>query len=239
MATAPVRMSLFKPVYLDQRVSLSPTEYREAAADMDGFLVKKIRGGLEGQCSTHGWVRPGSTQILARSMGQAEHGRFTADFLFYCKIKVMCFEPYANQIVDARILKMNKLGAYALIVDQGRLREAARILVPRDLHMGNAEFDGLQAGQGIRIRLLKSTFQKGDAFIHSVGTYEGLAPAADAKAEGVEGAAEDAAVAAAALRPAVAPTEGVAAATVGEGGVSPAATTGGGGGAAAAVTTEA
>jgi DNA-directed RNA polymerase subunit E'/Rpb7 len=218
MAAAPVRMSLFKPVYLDQRVSLSPTEYREAAANMDDFLVKKIRTGLEGQCSVHGWVRPGSTQILARSMGQAEHGRFTGDFLFYCKVKVMCFEPYANQIVEARILKMNKLGAYALIVDQGRLREAARILVPRDLpriqvpqdpQTGYVEFDGLQAGQGIRIRLLKSTFQKGDAFIQSVGTYEGLAPAADAKAEG---AAEDAIVAAAALQPAVAPTEGVAAA---------------------------
>jgi hypothetical protein len=224
MAAAPVRMSLFKPVYLDQRVPLSPTEYREAAVNMDDFLVKKIRTGLEGQCGTHGWVRPGSTQILARSMGQAEHGRFTADFLFYCKVKVMCFEPYANQIVEARILKMNKLGAYALIVDQGRLREAARILVPRDIHMGNAEFDGLQAGQGIRIRLLKSTFQKGDAFIHSVGTYEGLAPAADAKAEGVEGADEDAAVAAAALRPAVAPTEGGAVpARVTEGGAAGAA----------------
>lgn len=229
MTAAPVRMSLFKDVYVDQRVSLSPTEFRDAAGDIDAFLVKKIRAEVEGVCGTHGWVRPGSTQILARSMGQAEHGRFTADFLFYCKIKMLCFEPYANQMVDARILKMNKLGAYALIVDQGRLREAARILVPRDLHMGNAEFDALQAGQGIRIRLLKSTFQKGDAFIHSVGLYEGRVAAADAKAEGEEGAAEDAALAAAALKPDVAPTEGVGKAPAE---VATAAATGGGGGAA-------
>jgi len=176
-------MSLFKPVYLDQRVALAPTEYREATTDIDAYLVGKIRKSLEGMCSTHGWVRPGSTQILARSMGQAEHGRFTGDFQYYCKVKVLCFEPYANQIVDARILKMNKLGAYALVVDQGKLHEAARILVPRDLHMGNAEFDGLTEGQGIRIRLLKSRFQTNDAFIQSVGMYEGLSASASAAAD--------------------------------------------------------
>jgi len=172
-------MSLFKPVYLDQRVSLSPSEYREAAVDMDKYLLEKISKVLEGQCCTHGYVRPGSTQILSRSMGQAEHGRFTGDFLYYCKIKLMCLEPYANQLVEARILKMNKLGAYALIVDQGRLREAMRILIPRDLHLGNAEFDGLTVGKGVKVRLLKSRFQANDAFIQSVGMYEGLAPAAD------------------------------------------------------------
>jgi hypothetical protein len=114
-------------------------------------------------------------------MGQAEHGRFTGDFLFYCKVRVACLLPYANQVVEARVLKMNKLGAYALIVDEGRLREAMRILIPRDLHLGNEEFDGLTVGTGIKVRLLRSRFQANDAFIQAVGLYEGLAPDADAK----------------------------------------------------------
>jgi hypothetical protein len=39
MATKEARpMSLFKPVYLDQRVALSPTEFRAASADIDDFL---------------------------------------------------------------------------------------------------------------------------------------------------------------------------------------------------------
>jgi len=198
------RMSLFKPVYIDQRVALSPTEFRAAADDMDGFLVKKLRKQLEGKCNTHGWVRPGSVQILARSMGQAEHGRFTADFLFQCKIKMLCFEPHANMMVDARVLTANKLGAYVLVVDQGRLLEAARILLPRDYHEGNAEFDALKAGQGLHIRILSFRYQTNDAFINAVGMFEGLAPAADAHA------AEAEAEVAAALQPAVPPTEGVA-----------------------------
>jgi DNA-directed RNA polymerase subunit E'/Rpb7 len=205
MTEKPARMSLFKPVYLDQRVALTPMDYRKAADDIDAFLVEKLRERLEGKCCTHGWVRPGSTQILARSMGQAEHGRFTADFLYTCKVRVLCYEPTANQQVEARVLMANKLGAYVLLVDQGRVREAARILLPRDYHEGNAEFDTLQPGQGVKIRILSFRFQANDGFINAVGVYEGRAPGADQKAEGAEGGAP-------ALVPPIAPTEGAAAA---------------------------
>lgn len=171
---AAARMTLFKPVFLDQRVSLTPSDLREAAEDIDAFLLAKIRKDLEGQCCTHGYVLSGSTQILARSMGQAEHGRFTGDFIFNCKVKIACLLPAADQIVEGRILKMNKLGGYALLVDDGKLHEAMRILLPRDLHIGNTEYDGIEVGQGVRIRLLRSRFQAKDAFIQAVGTFEGL-----------------------------------------------------------------
>ena len=176
-----IKMSVFKKVYMDQRVALSPSEFSKAAADIDAYLIEKIRKKLEGQCCMHGYVRPGSTKMLARSMGQAEHGRFTGDFIFQCKIEIACLLPHANQIFECRILTMNKLGAYALIVEGGRLREAMRILAPLDLHRGNEEFDNLQVGQGIRVRLLRSRFQTNDSYIQGVGIYEGRAPAADAK----------------------------------------------------------
>ncbi|NDE15073.1 hypothetical protein EBZ80_09105 [bacterium] len=158
-------------------MALAPTELREAAADMDGFLLKKIRADLEERCCAHGWVRGGSTEILARSMGQAEHCRFTGDFLYHVKVRVLCFLPETGQTIDAQILKTNKLGAYALLVDQGRVSEAIRILLPRDLHIGNAEFDDLIVGTVVRVRLLRSRFQKNDAFIQAVGTYEGASGA--------------------------------------------------------------
>jgi DNA-directed RNA polymerase subunit E'/Rpb7 len=192
--------TIFKPVYLEHRVTLTPTEFRDAATDMDGFLLEKMKKDLEGQCCSHGYVSPGSTQILARSMGQAEHGRFTGDFIYYCKVRIQVFLPYANQIVDARIFKMNKAGAYALIVENGKVSEAMRILIPRDLHLGNAEFDGLQVGAGIRVKILHSRFQNNDSFIQGVGMYEGTvditAVAGDAETAGLPP-----------LQPAVAATE--------------------------------
>ena len=199
MATKTSIMTLFKPVFIDQRVALSPTELSTASENIDAFLVNKIRQDLEGQCCSHGYVKPRSTQILARSMGQAEHGRFTGDFLYQCKVRVLCLLPEADQIVEARILKMNKLGGYALIVDEGRLHEAMRILLPRQLHLGNLAFDALTVGQGVRIRLLRSRFQNKDAFIQSVGTYEGTLPSASASVAEVTGTGP--------LQPAVAITE--------------------------------
>jgi DNA-directed RNA polymerase subunit E'/Rpb7 len=178
-------MTLFKPVFLDQRISLKPSEFADAAADIDAYLVKKISKDLDGMCCVHGYVKPGSTQILARSMGQAEHGRFTADFLFNCKIRFMCFLPHADQILEGRVLKVNKFGAYALIVDAGRVSEAMRILLPRDYHLNNAEFDSIEVGTGIRIRLMKSTFQAKDDYIRALGLFEGFSASASASAPDV------------------------------------------------------
>lgn len=210
--TAVVRMSLFKPVFIDHRVTLEPREYREAYTDIDAYLTKKIRRQLEDQCCTHGYVRPGSTQILARSMGLAENGRFTGDFLYTCKVKLMCLLPYDNQLMDARVLKMNRLGAYVLLVDEGKVREAIRILLPRDMNLGNAEFDTLKPGDGVKARILRSRFQTNDAYINATGLFEGLQPSASGPVEALVPAVEDteavlpptkAAAAAAALSPIV------------------------------------
>ena len=166
-------MSLFRPVYLDQRVALLPAEFRDAAADVDAYLLKKIRRRLEERCCTHGYIRRGSTQILARSMGQAEHCRFTGDFLYHCKVRVLCYMPEAGQTVDAQVLMTNKAGAYALLVDQSRVTEAMRIFLPRDLHLGNTAFDELQKEQVVRVRLLKARFKANDPFINAAGVFLG------------------------------------------------------------------
>ena len=192
-------MSLFRPAYMDIRIPLTPSEFRDAAPNIDTYLTKKLQKRLEEKCCVHGYVSRGSTQILARSMGQAEHCRFTGDFVFVCKVRVLCYLPEAGQVVDAQVLKMNKGGAYALVVDAGRVSEAVRIFIPRDLHIGNAEFDSLEEEQVIRVRLLGSRFQANDPFIQAVGTFEGMSKA-EVRVPARKGA----------LEPAVAPTEGVA-----------------------------
>jgi len=178
-------MSLFKPVFLEQRVTLGPTEFAELnkVGSVDKFLTNKIGKSLEGQCCMHGYVKPGSTQILARSLGQAEHGRFTGDFLYYCKVLVQCMLPEAGQVMDARILKKNKMGAYALLVDEGKTLEAMRILIPRDGYIGDAEFEGLEEGQSIRAKIVRTRFQINDAFIPGLAELEEVGPEAPAEAE--------------------------------------------------------
>jgi hypothetical protein len=106
-------------------------------------------------------------------MGQAEHCRFTGDFLYHCKVRILCYLPEAGQTVDAQVLMANKAGAYALLVDQGRVTEAMRIFLPRDFHLGNTAFDELQKGSVVRVRLLRARFKANDPFINVAGVFLG------------------------------------------------------------------
>jgi hypothetical protein len=180
-------MPVFAPVFIDQRVSLSPSEFRDASTDIDAFLLAKMKKTVEGVCSSHGYVREGSLQIMARSMGQAEHGRFTGDFLFYCKLRMDCLSLHEGQMVEAQVLKANKAGAYALLTDGGQTLEAARVLLPREFHVGNVDFDALAPGSRVRVKILKSVFQKNDAFIQALGTVEeSLGPASASSGEALK-----------------------------------------------------
>ena len=74
-------------------------------------------------------------------------------------------------MVEVEILKNNKMGIYA------EYENAIRIMVPRDLHLGDEEFDQLKVGERIRVEIQKSRFQLKDPFIVSVGVYRGRAGA--------------------------------------------------------------
>jgi hypothetical protein len=59
-------------------------------------------------------------------------------------------------------------------------------MIPRDLHLGDEEFDQLKVGERIRVEIQKSRFQLRDPFIVSVGLFRGMATGS---AEGVPVAA--------------------------------------------------
>jgi DNA-directed RNA polymerase subunit E'/Rpb7 len=157
---------MFHTVYLDERVSMSPSEVnmiRSAEAAKD-ILTTKIREKYEGKCNANGHIRPGSVEILARSMGVAENGQFTGHFLYDCKVKCSVLYPTAGTVIDALVLKVNKMGAYAVF------EEAIRVLLPRDTHLGNTEFDAIKEGTTIKVRIDRSRFQTNDPFIMAVGS---------------------------------------------------------------------
>jgi hypothetical protein len=68
------------------------------------------------------------------------------------------------------------MGAYALLMDEGKALEAMRILIPRDGYIGDAEFEGLDEDQLIRVKIMRSRFQINDAFIQGLAQLESIAP---------------------------------------------------------------
>ena len=175
-------LTMYHTVYLDERVSLSPVELNDirAADDVKGILITKLRERHEGKCNANGHVRPGSMELLARSVGLAENGRFTGNLLYDCKVKCDILYPTTETPMDVTVIKVNKMGAYAVF------EEAIRVLLPRDMHLGNAEFDAIQEGNVLKIVLERSRFQTNDPFITAVGR---LLPAEAVVPEVVLGAA--------------------------------------------------
>ena len=156
---------MYNTVYLDERVPLMPVELGNirVVEDVLEMLTKKLKEKHEGKCNANGYVKPGSLTILAKSMGVAENGRFTGNVLYDCKFKCDVFYPIGESEMEAIVIKVNKMGAYV------HFDEAIRILLPRDLHIGNVDFDNIEEGKTVPIRLERSRFQMNDPYIMGVG----------------------------------------------------------------------
>ncbi len=157
--------------FFQEKVYLTPTDLRTKLTSIDAVLMDKIRGRLERRCTAHGFVLPDSIELLTRSAGSVDSGKFTGDWAFLCKAKGRVLHPPEGAVVEVEIQKFNKMGIYAVY------REAIRIMVPRDLHIGDDDFDRLKVGEMIRVEIMKSRYQLRDPFIVSVGVFRGLASA--------------------------------------------------------------
>ena len=149
----------------EEKVALTPADLSREITSFDEILLDRLKKTLEGKCSRHGFVIPGSLELLSRSMGSAEKGRFTADFLYYLKAQGKVYNPPDGFQVEGEVIRKNKMGLYVII------ENAVRIMIPRDLHIGNEEFDSIQIGDIIRAEIKKSRFQVNDTHILSIGQY--------------------------------------------------------------------
>lgn len=156
---------MYRTMFLDDRMAVSPSELNQlkTAEDFQELLLTKLRERMEGKCNSNGYVKPGSIEILDRTIGECENGRFTGNLLYDCKIKCDVLYPTADSVVDAYVIKVTKMGAWAV------LEEAMRILLPRDLHLGSKEFDGIKEGEKVKVNIQRSRFQTNDPYIMAVG----------------------------------------------------------------------
>lgn len=154
------------------KVVISPIDLHSDVGSFDEILLRKLKKQLEGKCSKHGFVIPGSLEMLSRSMGICEKGRATADFIYFIKAQGKVYNPPDGTEVVGEVSLKNKMGCY-VVVDN-----AVRIMVPRDLHIGNEMFDGISVGDRIRVQIKKSQVRVNATHILSIGELVGVEAAA-------------------------------------------------------------
>lgn len=161
----------------EEKIPITPRDLSRGSVKIEGLLSDKLSQKLEGRCSLHGYVIPGTMKLLSRSVGYIEKGRNTGDIVYHIQAEGNVIYPPDGTVLQGEILRKNKMGMFV------NYKDAIHVILPRDLHIGNEEFDGLQIGEVVKVEIKKSRFQVNDEYILSVGVYLGktiAAPAASA-----------------------------------------------------------
>ena len=152
--------------FFEKKINLTPREFNEIKSQtVQEILTKKAIQMMEEKCSEHGFVLPGTIKLLSHSMGHFEAARFTGDAIYYVKLEGRVIYPADGVRVTGEVIRKNKMGLYI------NHRNAIRIQVPRDLHLGNQEYDGVQIGDQVEVELKRSKFAIQDAYILASGMF--------------------------------------------------------------------
>jgi len=149
----------------EEQVAFTPKDSSRNIESIDTVLIEKLQRKLEGRCSRHGFVISGTLKVLSRSMGMMERGRFTGNMLFYIQAEAEVLNPPDGTRLDGIVIRKNKMGMYVSYNVNDGENEAIRIIVPRDLHIGNELFDKVEIGETVQVQINKSRFQINDPYI--------------------------------------------------------------------------
>ena len=163
-------------IHFETKVTLTAKDLGKDITDLDGVLEKKIKEQYEGKCSRNGYVLPDTVHLVSRSIGMVEKGRYTGDILFFAEASAKVLQPPDGIEIEGIVVRQNRMGMY---IDY---MKAIRVMVPRDLHIGELEFnEGVKIGDTVRVEIKKSRYQVNDTSILSVGIFKGKVGGVGAK----------------------------------------------------------
>jgi hypothetical protein len=149
----------------EEKIAIQPRDMSRGAFNIEELLTKKMAGKLEGKCSLHGYVVPGTLKLISRSVGYVEKGRYTGDFVYHVQAEGQVIYPPDGTKLEGVVRRKNKMGMF---VDY---KDAIQIILPRDIHLSNEEFDQVKVNEIVEVEIKKSRFQVNDDHILSVGLF--------------------------------------------------------------------
>jgi DNA-directed RNA polymerase subunit E'/Rpb7 len=137
-------------------------------------LMAQLRAKYEGVCIPEGFVQSRSITVVDHSLGRVNliHGGLDYSVKFQADI---CM-PHPGQVFRAPVVLRSKIGLHAEV-------SPMKVLLPRDLHLGDASFEDIKEGQEVEFEVKGSRFQQGDDSIVVLGHLKQVVNAQKAEAE--------------------------------------------------------
>jgi hypothetical protein len=128
--------------------------------NMLASLLAQLKMNFEGRCSSEGYIQPQSITILSYSLGRTNYVKGGIDYEVEFQADV-CF-PHQGQVFRAPVSLRSKIGIHAEL-------SPIKILIPRDLHIGDHDFETVEVGQDIEFEVADATFKQQDQDIIVIG----------------------------------------------------------------------
>ena len=119
-------------------------------------ILAQLRMKYEGVCVAEGYINPRSITVVEHSLGRANLIKGGIDYVVRFQADV-CM-PHPGQTFRAPIALKSKIGIHTEL-------SPIKALLPRDLHIGNGEFEDAEEKQEIEFEVIGSRFQQGDESI--------------------------------------------------------------------------
>ena len=138
---------------------------KDLKRNIEASLLAQLRHQHEGRCVSEGYLMKRSLTVVEHSLGRMNLIRGGLDYVVKFQADV-CL-PHPGQHFRVPIVLKSKIGLHAEL-------SPLKILLPRDLHIGNGEFDEAAEGQEVEIEVVGSRFQQGDEAIVVLATLRSL-----------------------------------------------------------------
>lgn len=121
--------------------------------NIQSSILMYIKSHVEGRCGTEGYVQPKTAVIIDYSLGRLNSMKMGVSYRVKFQADI-CF-PHKGQILKAPVTLRSKIGVHAEI-------SPLRVLLPRDLHIGNTEFEQIVEKDEIEFEVLGAEFKQDD-----------------------------------------------------------------------------
>jgi len=121
--------------------------------NMQASILAQLKMNFEGRCSAEGFIQRNSITIVNYTLGRLNYIKGGADYDVQFQADV-CM-PHAGQKFKAPVTVRSRVGIHCET-------PPIKVLIPRDLHIGNADFENVNIGDDIEFEVVGSRFKQQD-----------------------------------------------------------------------------
>jgi DNA-directed RNA polymerase subunit E'/Rpb7 len=156
---------IFVPIRFKTNEQIPPSEL-ENIDDFNSIVLKKLQKKLEGKCTRYGYIRPGSIEIIRRSIGMFIKQNFNGYLRYDIVCKADVCNPAIGTVLEAIVRNKNALGIHAESYLQFNEENVPvlDVIVPKKSAgiISEIDLDSIDVGSKINIEVLGKRYQLND-----------------------------------------------------------------------------